>query len=69
MRTSPITRFPLLQTVLPTHEEAMILCAEVRAGNVGYAVSIADAPLITDIITRTVHLGAAPLNSCRVGNT
>ena len=56
---APITRFPLLQTVLPTHVESMILCAEVRTGDGGGAVVIAEAILSPDETTRTVHLGAA----------
>ena len=63
----PVTWFPDLNTVFPTHVESMILCAEVRAGDVGGAVFIADASSSLD--TRTIPLGAAPLLIIRVGNT
>ena len=38
----PITRFPLLNAVLSTHVEFLILCAEVRSGDGGVAVIIAE---------------------------
>ena len=44
-----VTRFPLLQTVLPTHEESMILCAEVRTGDGVGAVIIAEAISVFNI--------------------
>ena len=55
----PITRFPLLNAVLSTRVEFLILCAEVRTGDGGGAVVIAEAILSPDETTRTVHLGAA----------
>ena len=55
----PITRFPLLNAVLSTHVQSMILCAEVRTGDGGGAVVIAEAILAQDKTTRTVHLGTA----------
>ena len=55
----PITRFPLLNAVLSTHVQSMILYAEVRTGDCGGAVVIAEAILAQDKTTRTVHLGTA----------
>ena len=40
----PVTRFPLFCTDLSAHVEAVILCAEVRTGDGGGAVSIAVTP-------------------------
>ena len=57
--TGPITRLPLLQAVLPAHVEAHLLCAEVRAGDCGSAVFIAEAVLALDEASRTVQLSAA----------
>ena len=45
MGAGAITRFPLLNAVLPAHVESLILCAEVRAGDGGDAVTIAEAIL------------------------
>ena len=56
-----VTRFPLLQAVLPTHVDSLILCAEVRAGHGGGAVIIAVTIISLNVDTRAVHLGAAPL--------
>ena len=55
----PVTGFPSLNTVLPAHVESKILYAEVRTGDGGGAVIIAEAILSPDETTRTVHLGAA----------
>ena len=49
IRAGAITRFPLLQTVLPTHVESMILCAEVRTGDGGGAVFVAEAISVFNI--------------------
>ena len=65
----PITRFPLLNAVLSTHVEFLILSADVRASDCWVAVLIAVAKISLDMNTRTVHLGAAPLFTFRVGNT
>ena len=62
MGTGAVTRFPLLNTVLATHVESLILCAEVRAGDGGDAVIIAVAPV-------SRGSGVAPLPSLAVGNT
>ena len=63
MGTGAVTRFPLLYAVLPAPVESMILCTEVRAGDGGGAVSIAEAPLgaAIHIVTRTVYLGGTPI--------
>ena len=45
----PVTWFPDLYAVLATHVESMILCAEVRAGDGGGAVFIADAISVFNI--------------------
>ena len=57
MRAGSITGFPLLQADLPAHVDSLILCAEVRAGDGGSAVIIAEASICHD--TRTVHLCSA----------
>ena len=59
MGAGAVTGFPLLQlqAVLSAHVESLILCAEVRAGDGGSAVIIAEASICHD--TRTVHLGSA----------
>ena len=58
-----VTWFRDFFAILLARVETQILCAEVRAGDGGGAVNIAVAPVgtATDIITRTVHLGGAPL--------
>ena len=53
-----VTRFPLLNTVISTHVQTQLLCTEVRTGNGGDAVKIAEAILIVDDDTRAVHLGS-----------
>ena len=45
----PVTWFPDLYAVLATHVESMILCAEVRAGDGGGAVFIAEAISVFNI--------------------
>ena len=45
----PVTWFPDLYAVLATHVESMILCAEVRAGDGGGAVIIAEAISVFNI--------------------
>ena len=63
VRAGPVTRFPDPFAVLPAPIEAIILCAEVRAGDGGGAVIIADAPVMTALhMTRTVHLGGASVS-------
>ena len=57
MRAGPVTRFPLLNTDLATHVEAMLLLAEVRAACSGDAVVITEA--IVGEATRAVHLSGA----------
>ena len=59
MGAGSIAGFPLLLAVLPAHEEAMILCAEVRTGDGGSAVIIAETILALDEASRTVQLSAA----------
>ena len=53
----PITRFPLLNAVLPTHVESLVFCAEVRTGDSGGTVIIAETILARNKSTGTVHLG------------
>ena len=55
----PVTWFPLLKAVLPTHVESLILCAEVRTGYIGSAVFIAETILTLDKTTRTIHFCTA----------
>ena len=55
----PITRFPLLNAVLSTHVEFLILCAEVRSGDGGVAVIIAETIFAPNDTSSTVHLGNA----------
>ena len=63
MGAGAVTGFPLLKAVLPTPVEAQLLCAEVRAGDGGGAVIIADTPICKS--TRAVHLsGAGCANIC-----
>ena len=57
MGAHSITMFPLLNTDLTTHVEAMLLLAEVRAACSGDAVVITEA--IVGEATRAVHLGCA----------
>ena len=57
MGAGAVTRFPLFQAVLPAQVQSMILCAEVRAGDGGSAVFIAETNVCQD--TRTIHLGRA----------
>ena len=45
----PVTWFPDLYAVLATHVESLILCAEVRTGDVGGAVFIAEAISVFNI--------------------
>ena len=45
----PVTWFPDLYAVLPTHVESMVLCAEVRTGDGGGAVIIAEAISVFNI--------------------
>ena len=59
MGAGAITRFPLLNAVLTTHVESLILCAEARTGDGGGAVIIAEAKLARNKTAETVHLGAA----------
>ena len=51
------------------HIDSLCLCAEVRAGNRGGAVIIAVTIISLNMDTRTIHLGAAPTLSIRLGNT
>ena len=67
MEAGPITRFPLFQAVLPAHVESLILCAEVRTGDGGSAVIIAETRVCSH--TRTVHLGGAHCSIIWVGDT
>ena len=55
----PVTGFPSLNAVLPTHVESMILCAEVRTGDGGGAVIIAETIFAPNDTSSTVHLGNA----------
>ena len=45
----PVTWFPDLNTVFPTHVKSMILCAEVRTGDGGGAVFVAEAISVFNI--------------------
>ena len=67
-RADSITRFPILNTNIATHVESLILCAEVRAGDGGGAISIADA-IFTNTRGGNTKLSVAPLHSCTVSNT
>ena len=66
-RAGSIARFPLLQADLPTHVESLLLCAEVRVDDGGCAIFIA----VTKVyhLTRTIHLGSAPLLSLPIIHT
>ena len=55
--TGPITRFPFLYAVLPTHVESVFF----SAGYCGAAVIIAVAPVAIHIVTGTVHLGGTAI--------
>ena len=57
MGTGSVTRFPFLYAVLPAPVESIILCAEVRAGDGGDTVLIAETPVSRRSVAPLLVLG------------
>ena len=58
MEAASVARLPILKAFLSTHVQSIIMFAEVRAGDGGRAVVIAES--VACEATRGVHLGGAP---------
>ena len=58
MEAASVARLPILKAFLSTHVQSIIMFAEVRAGDGGRAVVIAES--VACEATRGVHLRSAP---------